>query len=603
MDLDDIDLDAKLEAAVRRVAATYLRRYLPFLAVAAFALLIIAFVPSVAPNQGTAAFGTSNSQPGAAGGGAAGPSSVSGAGGGSAAPGAAAATSGAPSVASGSGPGSLGAGQVGTSSQGASGSGAASSSAVASRSGGASDVAVSGVRCGPGVRQVPWSSYAPYCVPAFHGNNGGVTAAGVTPTAINVSFRVSDSGEAGAVEAIAGPALNTTQAQYLADLETYVGLFNKQFELYGRHVVIKPFTGQGDWVQEYQGQDLAAAQADAQTAKSLNAFADASTIAEVSTPPYTQDLADEHIIGIGGVSASQNFFMQEAPYAYSVEGTVTNLADFYGSVVCQRMAGLPAIFAGDPTFKLENRKFGLIYPDNPDFATAGKLVEQHLAACGVKLANTDSYSIDIPTLEEQDSNIIAQMHAAGVTTIICVCDLLSPNFLTTAADGQDYYPEWLNADGGDAYGQTYRQDQWSHVIVPGGTTPVLNQTEAYRAYKLADPSGEPQEQYYYLAYEVALQLFDALQAAGPDLTPYTFERAMFSLPSSAPGAALGLWSFGLDHFTTIGGVGIGYWDPNRTSGMNGKAGTYVSCSGADGQNHPFWPPSAYGRAHTQLSCQ
>ena len=50
-------------------------------------------------------------------------------------------------------------------------------------------VARSGVKCGPGVKQVPWSPYAPPCVPQFSANNGGVTSPGVSNNTITLVFR------------------------------------------------------------------------------------------------------------------------------------------------------------------------------------------------------------------------------------------------------------------------------------------------------------------------------------------------------------------------------------------------------------------------------
>ncbi len=57
---------------------------------------------------------------------------------------------------------------------------------------------MSGVHCGPGVRQVPWSAYAPWCEPAYHGNNGGATAPGMTGNTITLTYRIA-SGAPGAV--------------------------------------------------------------------------------------------------------------------------------------------------------------------------------------------------------------------------------------------------------------------------------------------------------------------------------------------------------------------------------------------------------------------
>src|SRR5579864_2190594 len=50
-------------------------------------------------------------------------------------------------------------------------------------------VAVSGVKCGPGVRQVTWTPYAPPCIPKWSGSNGGATAHGVTGSTITLVLR------------------------------------------------------------------------------------------------------------------------------------------------------------------------------------------------------------------------------------------------------------------------------------------------------------------------------------------------------------------------------------------------------------------------------
>ena len=204
-----------------------------------------------------------------------------------------------------------------------------------------------------------------------------------------------------------------TQQQFLADLQTYVNYFNSQFELYGRHVVIKPFTGQGDWVQELQDQDLGAAQADAVTAYDAGAFGDISQAIDVSTGPYVQDLAAEHVVSVGGVVASQPFLQRNAPYAYTVIPTIDDLGNFEGNFLCDRMAGLPATFAGDALMKNATRVFGVINPETPDYAISGNMIVGDLQSCGGRVAKHITYALDISTLATQDTSIIAQMKAAA----------------------------------------------------------------------------------------------------------------------------------------------------------------------------------------------
>jgi hypothetical protein len=564
-----------VEAMVRSYLAKLTRRCAPFLGVLAAVGLVLAFVPGANPTG--AALGSR----GARGKAAAGSSTGS------------AAQAGTSTTQAGVGGGA-----------GGSVAGAEGTAGATAASGYAADgVAVSGVKCEPGVRQVTWSHYAPSCVPAWHGNNGGATSHGVTGSTITVTYRMSNSGEAAAVNAAAQGAF-PSQQEVLTDIEAYANYFNTQFELYGRKVVIVPFTGQGDWVEELQDQDLQAAQADAVTAYDDGAFADISQAIDVTTEPYAQDLAQEHVVSIGGVVSSQPFLQTNAPYVYTVIPTLNDLGDFEGSLICQRMAGLPAIFAGDAQAQSQNRVFGIISPDTPDYQVGASIVENDLKSCGADVGKEVTYQLDITTLANQDTDIVAEMKAAGVTTVVCaICDDISPEFLTRAADSQDYHPEWVDVDDGDEYGQIYSQDQWEHTLGPGVSTPVPSTTEAYKVFELADPGGKPAETTRLdIDYLATMQLFDALQAAGPDLTPQTFEQAMFSLPSSLPGGDSGTWQFGPNVFSPQADYPLAFYDPNASSPLNNRAGSWQSCTGSDGDFRNWLPAAGYGPAHTQLNC-
>jgi hypothetical protein len=567
----------QLEAAARRYLAKVSRRSVPGVLLIAVAVAIIAFLPPV----GSSTDGASTASP-----------QFSGdhAGGGAATSGAASGTT-TTTVASPTNTQPLGA-QASSATQAAPSAGAVTAASPVNP-----QLAVSGVTCGPGVRQVTWSKYSPLCVPAFHGNNGGATSPGVTSTTITVTYRETSSAEASAVEAAAGQAAGGTDSQYIADLQTYINFFNKQFELYGRHVVLEPFMGQGDPLEEDQGQDLSGAQADAVTAKDDGSFGDLSILS--MTQPYAEDLAEQGVLSFGVPYMSQQWFDQFAPYAYSYWPTDTSLAQFEGSLICQRMAGLPASFAGDSDLQGKTRVFGLIVPENPVYAAGGNLLQSELQACGIQLADRVNYALDISTIAEQSENAIAQMRAAGVTTILCSCDPIAPIFLTNEANTQDYHPEWVSLWWGDAYGRDPNQTEWAHAMASGGASPAASGTEAYRAFKLADPSGTPAEMYYNLPYLQALMLFDGLQAAGPDLTPTTFARGFFSLPPSLPGADYGPWTFGQGIFTPQQSFQIGWWSPTATSAYDGKQGAWENCNG--GTWYPAVNPSL-PPLHTQLQC-
>ena len=573
---------AEFEAMLRRWLTKMAARYAPVATIGLAIALILAFVPTTQPGAGNgnlAAGGTGRSPQAAALGSAAS--------GGSAAGTLAAATGAGPALGPAPGVGGVpGGGSYGGGSQ--------------------SGVARTGVHCGPGARQFAWSRYAPSCVAAFSGDNGGATAPGVTGSTITLSYRLANSQQQAAINALAGAA-NINQDAYVADLQSYINYFNSQFELYGRHVVLKTYQGQGDYLEEDQGQGLGATQADAVTAHDMGSFGDVTFSLEASQP-YEEDLAAEHVIGFSSVSLSQSWFQRHAPYEFSVQGPTGNVAVRESAdVVCRRLAGMSAEFAGDAVYQHTNRVFGIIYPQTPEYTSEVNLYQQYMAACGVKVARVVGYAINVGEYEQEAVSTMASMKAAGVTTVLCACDPIVPIFLTQAADQQAYYPEWFASYFGDPVGRDYDQKEWSHVISGGIQFPTVTSTEAYETYQLANPGHQPAEwpsaspPYFYVPYYTLLQVFDALQAAGPRLTPGSFQQGMFSVPASQPGDVVGgQWNFGDQVYDPLQSYSLAWWDPNAVSAFDNTKGSYRWCNG--GATYLATNPAALGGPHQQLGC-
>lgn len=581
---------AEFEAMMRRWLLKVSARYVPVAVIGLGIALIIAFVPTTQPNGTAGGF--------QAGTGGAGPTGTS----------AAATGSGTNPAAS-----SQATGQAASGMSGSPAGGASASASQATSSGitppATSGVARTGVTCGPGVRQFTWSHYAPLCVPSYHGNNGGSTAPGVTSTTITLTYRLANSAQQSAIDALAGAA-NVNQNDYVSDLQAYVGYFNKQFELYDRQVVLKTYQGQGDYIEEDQGQDLAATQSDAVTAHDMGAFGDVTFSLEASQP-YEEDLGAEHVIGFSSVGLSQQWFEQHSPYEYSVQGgTGTNAVTAGAAIVCRRMAGMPAAFSSDAIYQRTNRKFGIIYPQTPVYASEVDLWKQLMSTgCGVQVPSNDTigYTINIAEYEQEATTAMAELKADGVTTVLCACDPIVPIFLTNAASQQQYFPEWFSPYYGDPIAREYNQSEWQDAIVGGIQFPSIPTTEAYKTYQLGYPGQHPSEwspsspPYFYVPYYTLLQVFDALQAAGPDLTPSTFQHGMFSLPASEPGDIVGgQWNFGNGVFDPVASYNISKWNQNAMSSFDNTKGAYLWCNGA--QTYLVADPSTIGGPRQQLQC-
>jgi hypothetical protein len=570
----------EIEAAVRRYLARLAVRYVPLVVALVVLALVVALVPRAdqAGKRTAAAGAGSQSLPAADGT----QGSASGAGASTGGPG-------------GGGP----AGSAGPR-QSAARAVAVPTGITPPAAAGSVGVTRSGVTCGPGVRQVVWSRYAPLCVPAYKGNNGGTTSHGVTADTVKISFRLGNSTEDKAVYAAAGAAAPAPDPDIVADMQAYVDYFNRQYELYGRKVVLESYQGQGDYIQEDQGQGQAGAAADAVTAHDKGAFGDA-TFNLKGSNPYWANLAQQKVIAFGPLGFPQSYYERYAPYWYTPRPTGEKQAQFLVNLVCRRMAGMPAIFAGDATYKTKTRVFGLVTPENPEYMLLGDQIESGLQRCGVKLARRVNYAINVAQFGGQATSMVAQLRAAGVTTTLCYCDPLIPIFITQSADQQQYQPEWYEPYYRDPQGRLESQQQWAHALSNGGTSYTRPNSEAYRVFKLAQPNGEPKttDQYFDVSYEALLQIFNALQAAGPNLTPETLRRGMFSLPTSATGD-LGTWSFGPGSYSPSIDNQLGYWDPNAASPWDGKKGAWVSCEG--GTWLQFARPETFGPEHTQPHC-
>ena len=575
----------EFEAMLRRYLAKVAVRYAPVLIAGLAILLVLVLVPTTQPESQGTALGTGGRSTGSNGRtgtteGAAGQSGV-GQGGTSAT---------ATGAASGGGGGTSAGAPIGP--------GAVSTSGVSK----------GGVSCdGQDARQFTWSAHSPYCVAAFQGDNGGATAQGVTGDTITLTFRNPNSTQDQAIAAAAGNA-NVNYPAMLADMQTYIDFFNSQFELYGRKVVLKPYDGQGDYIDEDQGQNLAAAQADAVSSREMGAFGDV-TFALGASQAYEEALANQHLMSFSSVAQPDSWFQQFAPYEWSVQGGggtvgVQVAAEF----VCRRMVGMPAIFAGDAPFKATNRVFGLIYPEVPTYTELANLYKQLMKQkCNQDIAATAAYKIDVASFPNQALSVIAQMNAAHVSTILCACDPIFPIFLSRAASGQAYHPEWATTSFGDPSGRLYDQSEWSHAYGAGLQFPDPKSTEAYNVYQLANPGHEPAEgsgsggpPYFYVPYYQLLHVFEGLQAAGPNLTPDTFQQGMFSLPPSGDDPIGGKWVFGENVYDPISSFSLAWWDPNGTSEFDGQKGRWAACNG--GQVYTIDNLDALGGPNQQLSC-
>jgi len=428
--------------------------------------------------------------------------------------------------------------------------------------------------------QVPGDPYSPPCY-AFSGDNGGATHPGVTADTITVTIRQLEGPSAAEIFAdISGQAVNDSPQSGQATLDALAEYFSDRFQFYGRRLELEYFRGEGSGAGELLGGGKEKALADAvRAAKEHHAFADLSGI----TIPYADALAQNGVVNFGSPYPSQEWFENRRPYSWSLFPDGTNVVNSSSASVIGRFPAGSTVQWGGPGLIGQPRKYAVVAPENAEYQESVNKYIGLLGAAGIDVALNMKYKLDISSMPNQASNIIAQLKDAGVTSILCGCDpVMLALGLTPKANEQNYEPEWMTSGlafvDQDIVSQLIDTEQWSHAfgIAYNAESEPQGRSYPYAAYKSMRPRDEPAfgvEELYYQMYLLAI----GVQMAGPNLTPETFEAGMFAYPGGS--GPRGLWGFGPGDYTPTDDYREIWWDVNRISGQNNKPGAWVQLGG------------------------
>lgn len=413
-------------------------------------------------------------------------------------------------------------------------------------------------------------TYAPPCVPPFHGNNGGASAPGVTGDTITVALYQSQPDvlqqaffqQTGSDASLAAE-LRTTQA--------YVDFFQSHYETYGRKVRLVPVRASG------APDDDVAAKADAiRVATEVHAFASFGGPSQTSA--YADELAARGVMCLGDcvLAETSAFLRSRAPFVWPTLAAPDQAAVPWGQFVTSQLAGRAAIHAGDPALRRRARRFGVVRFDDGTgiFDATYKEFASVLARAHVKVALDQKYQLDLTSAQETARTIIAGLKRAGVTSVVLAGDPVFPAFLTKEATAQGYFPEWVVL--GYAYtdtavfGRTYDQRQWAHAfgvsLLPTRTTDTADELANVLRWQTGHG---PEAKTFRVLVQAPLIFFTGVHLAGPHLTPQSFQAGLFRYPANRPQASTvihmswgrhGIWP-GTD-YTWGDDATVVWWDPN-----------------------------------------
>lgn len=416
----------------------------------------------------------------------------------------------------------------------------------------AAGVARSGVECTGGARQLPGSSYAAPCVPAFSGDNGGATHRGVdAETILVVNRNYVDTADQRAVEQQANNAGIPPREERARIRQVFVDHFNENMELYGRRVELRDFTSRASSVQETTNEGREQACADAVAiAQEIQAFA---VLPQAFLPgfgPFSECGAEQGlVIPIGPYGFPESWYRRHHPFVWGVQMSCDRINHQLAEYVIKRLHAENASHALDPAYRGKPRRIGFIHPNVEVYAPCHDLVKEELRRAGVEIVSVFSYAVVPATMPQQAAQAVVQFKADGVSTLLTTADFLMTTNLTLQARQQNWGPEWVITGAGytdlDSVARQFDQSRVDgHLfgLTPLGSSDVVTSqdNEAARIYQAR--TGQPLPPSGVYEYLTLLNFFNLLQAAGPDLTPDAMATGAFSLPP-ASGPEAGTWNY------------------------------------------------------------
>jgi hypothetical protein len=382
---------------------------------------------------------------------------------------------------------------------------------------------------------------SPPCVPYFEGDNGGATYRGVTRDTITMAIPSSD-------------------VRVNEDLQAY---FNKRFEFYGRRLKLVPGGGGNDCKER----KAAAVAADSQ----IKAFAGLDAFSGNGGNCFQTEMARRELVSAHSyVQFGENEMVPLAPYLWQYGMSFDKLVTAAGEMYCARLAGQQAVWAPDPFLKARTRTVGVVLQNTlRDTEIDLSPLKRALAACGTELAAEERISSNDDTglaSPDRAQAAMAKFKTKQITTVINLgFSFLSQN-ISTAADAQQYYPEWIFTTYGTLDTNTAIKVFWPQAserqsIMGITAIPPMRpwaQEPAYLAAKEVDPAVDPAADTTFLGsftpqYRTLLLVASGIQMAGPNLTPQTFaaglRKTRFPYPPGDPTKA-GDVGFDNDHSMT-----------------------------------------------------
>ncbi|MDQ3108246.1 MAG: hypothetical protein M3Q68_10630, partial [Actinomycetota bacterium] len=215
----------------------------------------------------------------------------------------------------------------------------------------------------------------------------------------------------------------------------------------------------------------------------------------------------------------------------------TQAYEHRAAYIGKRLCGRNATFAGEPEYKLQKRKFGILYfeTESNEYKAGIDFFEQELGKYnGCKVDDRQAYILEVAKAQEDADLMVARAKEKGITSLIFAGDPLMPIFLTKAANNQRYNPEWIITGSALTdtafFARTYDQVQWGRAF---GVSMLSARApkevgDAWRLHEWHNGNTPPAGETYGVMWPTPWSFYTGIHLAGPNLNPATFRDGMFA---------------------------------------------------------------------------
>ncbi len=440
-------------------------------------------------------------------------------------------------------------------------------------------------------RQHDVTPFAPPCVGKFPegANNGGATYQGVTADKIRIT-RYAPAPNA-AVDAILASQDLAANAEEVDEFErAALEFLNSRYEFYGREIEVVKFTGSCP---------LLPPEPQCLRDEARRLIAETRPFAVLWNTPlgsaFFDEVAAHRVIALGGHHFPDSFRQNRRPFVWDTRISGSVIARHLAEYWCKRLAGGNAVQAGDPRLTLQERRLGIITPDDPANVQVLNELKQMVRNCGSGVVAEYQYAQDIDRANEQRNAGIDRMQENNVTTISCICDGIAPHFMVITSEERQYRPEYILAGSGlmdhDAFGRIYGSagTQWQQAwgLSMLGAPQPFSDNDAARVWRATGRSGQPYNTALF-AWHYYEMLGGIIQMAGPNLNPGTFEQGARRL-GTLGGGQHETRRFGEGDYTWISDMREVYWSHTTPSRLDGRPGSYVALNEGRRYDLGQWP--------------